>query len=678
MNIDELKKFISLYLLSGISIMPVKKDKIPVLLGWTDDSFSINESEMFAYADKGYQVGIITGKKSGITVIDIDFVEDGKFGTDPSIFPDTYTIRTPSGALQKYYQYDARMPQSQLGFAPYPKVDIRNDGGQVVAPPSSMDYIKSYASASKHIVGSYEIVSGSIADLAPFPFDLFKEIIALKIDDKDVKSYVPQGRPGDDFDKDVSWDDLLSAHGWKRAHTDRKGSTHWVRPGKDGDATSATTRVTDDGRDRLFVFSTNADPFVPYDKDKKNSYTKFSAFATLHHDGDFSLAATALKEQGYGESAISLAIKRGIETPKLADSDEKMDLICLDDVMEEPIDWVWSGKIARGELCIIAGEPGAGKTMIVVDIAARISKGSALPLTTECISNGIAGNVIFLTSENDPAKVLRPRLFASGADLKKIHLLSSSVNSIEKGKKKNRHVALSEDAEKIGNAVASIPNVVALIIDPISEYMGKKDANNNADVRDVLATLTDHVRGKNVAIIAITHYNKKVEITSASARINGSIGFAGAARTAFAVGKFFDDRWSDEEKAQREGQMAFSSVKNNLSGDKGGYVYKITPFSYEKNGVYIDTAHIIWVEEITESADELLQRSNDKMGRPRRERDKCKDWLEDYLNNSPDGAKRLDIEDAGRAKGHTRATIDRASKELLIDKSDGVWKLQEF
>jgi len=422
--------------------------------------------------------------------------------------------------------------------------------------------------------------------------------------------------------------------------------------------------VCDDGRERLFVFSTNAEPFETFDKNRHNSYNKITAYGKLNNHVDFTETVKALREQGYGVQPVE-------DTPAQETQEEEnsMKYVCMNDVEEQAIDWVWPEKIARGELCIIAGEPGASKTMIAVDLAARVSIGDTVPLGLERICKG---NVVFLTSENDPAKVLRPRLVGAGADLSKVFLISSSLTEKDKdGKKKKKHVALAEDAEKIGRIMGEIKDVVLLIIDPISEYMGKKDANNNADVRDMLATLTDHVRSHNVAILAIAHFNKKTDVTSASSRINGSIGFAGAARTAFAVGKVVKEE--DEEDDGQE-EKYFSMVKNNLSADKGGYIYTVQSHNYYKDGVEIKTARIKWLRLMDEEADAMLAKASGR-GRPSSARDKCKEWLERYLQNHPEGVRRHDVINDGAKVGFSPATIDRTKDAMLITKEGSLWKL---
>ena len=651
-----MQKMINALDLLGIKYLPLKTNKQPVVSGWGDELYICNESEI-----EGHQLGILTGKRSGITVIDIDFKAPDTFGTDPDIFPETYTVRTPTGALQKYYQYDERINQTQKSFDKFPHVDIRNDGGYVVAVPSKAKYIKHYKEIDLNveIEGGYTVESGSLNNLTPFPFHLFEDTInETKKDVGDLQPYIKDAKkPGDDFEQSVSWSQILTPYGFNESHTDNKGVTHWVRPGKK-EGTSATTMVCPDGRERLFVFSTNAEPFETYVKTKHNSYNKITAYSILNHGGDFKRTVKSLREQGYGTQPVE-------DKPGESNS---MSYVCMNDVEEQEIDWVWPEKIARGELCIIAGEPGASKTMVAVDLAARVSTGATAPLSEEPICKG---NVVFLTSENDPAKVLRPRLVAAGADLSKVFLISSSLTEVDNnGKAKKKHVALAEDAEKIGRIMGEIEDVVLLIIDPISEYMGKKDANNNADVRDMLATLTDHVRSHNVAILAIAHFNKKTDVTSASSRINGSIGFAGAARTAFAVGRVVKE--DDEDDGQEE--KYFSMVKNNLSADKGGYIYMVVSHNYYKDGKQIKTAKIDWLRLMDEEADAMLAKASGR-GRPPSASNKCKEWLEGYLMSRPEGVKRYDVINDGARFGFSPATIDRVKETLLITKDGGLWKL---
>lgn len=98
--------------------------------------------------------------------------------------------------------------------------------------------------------------------------------------------------PGDDYEAQVDWSDILTPHGWTLIHA-RGRERFWTRPGKNV-GISATTGHADD-RDRLYVF-TSSTIF-----NAETPYTKFGAYAHLNHNGDYKAAASALAAKGFGK-----------------------------------------------------------------------------------------------------------------------------------------------------------------------------------------------------------------------------------------------------------------------------------------------------------------------------------------------------------------------------------------
>lgn len=125
------------YAVGGYSVIPLKKDKKPLVASWKDFQKKaapdhIVEAWWEQYPDAN--IGIVTGKISGITVVDIDMNGDDTVPLDT--FPETFTVKTPSGGYHLYYQYDAKIKTNANGYPQFPHVDIRNDGGYVVGPYS--------------------------------------------------------------------------------------------------------------------------------------------------------------------------------------------------------------------------------------------------------------------------------------------------------------------------------------------------------------------------------------------------------------------------------------------------------------------------------------------------------------------------------------------------------------
>lgn len=156
---------------SGLSIMPVGLDKRPLLKSWKQyQTKRPTDEEIEAWWEKWPKanIGVITGKVSGITVIDVDTYKGGKADR----FPKTYTVQTGNGGLHLYYKYAPGLTISANAYADMPGIDIRNDGGYVVGPYSETNY--SDLHTHEHRGGAYTVVSS--IEMAPFPSALFPQV----------------------------------------------------------------------------------------------------------------------------------------------------------------------------------------------------------------------------------------------------------------------------------------------------------------------------------------------------------------------------------------------------------------------------------------------------------------------------------------------------------------------
>jgi hypothetical protein len=86
-------------------------------------------------------------------------------------------------------------------------------------------------------------------------------------------------RPGDVFEREASWQDILSSFGWHSFRPTSKGFVA-TRPKKEH-GVSGEVRAYGD-HEVFIVYSSNALPFQ-----SENYYTKFGAYALLKHGGDF-------------------------------------------------------------------------------------------------------------------------------------------------------------------------------------------------------------------------------------------------------------------------------------------------------------------------------------------------------------------------------------------------------
>ncbi len=148
----------------GYSVIPLGDDKRPRISSWkpfqekaADEEQIMKWWEMWPHAN----IGIVTGRVSGITVIDVDAYKPGAITTET--FPATYAVATGNGGTHLYYQYAPGLTISAGAYPQYPHLDIRNDGGFIVAPPSVTNYDGK---------GGVYTVKNNVP-LAPFPSEMF-------------------------------------------------------------------------------------------------------------------------------------------------------------------------------------------------------------------------------------------------------------------------------------------------------------------------------------------------------------------------------------------------------------------------------------------------------------------------------------------------------------------------
>ena len=89
----------------------------------------------------------------------------------------------------------------------------------------------------------------------------------------------------------------------------------------------------------------------------------------------------------------------------------------LSEVSAEPVSWLWPGWIQEGSVTMLDGGPGVGKTLITLDLAARVSTGHTMP-------DGRSGSgepaAVVLVTGDDVTRTVMPRLDVVGADMTRI------------------------------------------------------------------------------------------------------------------------------------------------------------------------------------------------------------------------------------------------------------------
>jgi len=324
------------------------------------------------------------------------------------------------------------------------------------------------------------------------------------------------------------------------------------------------------------------------------------------------------------------------------------------DIEPEAITWLWPARLAIGKVTIIAGEPGLGKSQLSCALAATVTTGGQWPC-----GEGISprGSVIILSAEDDAADTIRPRLDAAGADVTKVLIVSAVQAADTKGR---RSFNLQSDLLALERTISGAGDVVAVLIDPVSSYLGKVDSHKNAELRAVLEPLGEMAARLRVAVVAITHLNKSGS-GSANNRFIGSIAFVAAARAAFIVAR------DNEDKERR----LFLPTKNNVGREGNGLSFRI---GLKDIGSGIFAPMVLWEGAVTVTAEEALA-SKAENQRSAPDRENAESFLKTILEHGPLPTRRIQAE--AKEAGLAWATVRRAKDMLGVIASkkalDGSW-----
>jgi hypothetical protein len=151
--------------------------------------------------------------------------------------------------------------------------------------------------------------------------------------------------------------------------------------------------------------------------------------------------AEDMREAGASEQSIHLAVQGTYEYLKVA-LDEKLDqsaekliknpdsalehtqqmpVTVLSQVKTQQVDWLWQRRIPLGKITILDGDPGMGKSLLAIFIAACVSTGQPMPDGAP----GKQGKVILIAPEDAAEDTIKPRVEAAGGDPSQVILLET-------------------------------------------------------------------------------------------------------------------------------------------------------------------------------------------------------------------------------------------------------------
>ena len=142
----------------------------------------------------------------------------------------------------------------------------------------------------------------------------------------------------------------------------------------------------------------------------------------------------------------------------------------MKDVKHEKVEWLLYTFIPYGKVTIIQGDPGEGKTTLVLQIIARLTNGESVigkeakpPI-----------NVIYQTAEDGLGDTIKPRLLSANADCSKVLV-------IDDGK-----IPLTMMDSRLEKAL-KVTGAKLVVLDPIQGFLGATvDMHRANEIRPVM------------------------------------------------------------------------------------------------------------------------------------------------------------------------------------------------
>ena len=323
-----------------------------------------------------------------------------------------------------------------------------------------------------------------------------------------------------------------------------------------------------------------------------------------------------------------------------------VELVPASSIKIKPVRWLWHNRLPEGELTLLAGREGLGKSTIAYTLAAWVTLG-----TMKGRYEGQPRAVVVAATEDSWEHTIVPRLMAAGADLNRVFRIDVVTEDGADGL-----LTLPSDIASLHEAVERSDAALVLLDPLISRLSAQLDSHKDAEVRVALEPLTAFAKRACVSVLGIIHVNK----SSSSDALNvimGSRAFAAVARAVLMAVKNPEDD-----------TCLFGLAKNNLgSKDQPAFQYRIVGEKVaETDEGPVWTGKIDWLGKSDRSVDEVMIAMGEGGMDGMSAVDEAAAWLEDYLTAEGGSKASSIVKTAGGKQGHNDRNLKRAASKIKI------------
>lgn len=357
-----------------------------------------------------------------------------------------------------------------------------------------------------------------------------------------------------------------------------------------------------------------------------------------------------------------------------------LDVRQLSQVAPERVEWLWKPLLPVGRPVSLEGNPGIGKSNVVVKIAAHLTTGRAFPTVVEATAPQRAFApcpVALLGAEDDAADTIRPRLEVNGGDAQHFYLFEGWRHPDG-----TRGLLTLQDLRLLQTLLEDYQPAL-LVVDPLQAFFGRGlDMNHANETRPVLADVAALCKEQRCTILYVRHLAKAHKEQAIYAAI-GSIDISAHVRSAMLVGVDPDNparRILAHHKASNAPEaesLAFTltSVEREM-------------FRADESSVMVEASRVDWDGLSPLKAADLLQpRQSDEEQEDKSALGQAREFLQELLQEGPVLSKEVkaSAKEAGvamrtlaRAKALIRVKVTRREQEgLPREKWPWVWQFPE-
>lgn len=308
------------------------------------------------------------------------------------------------------------------------------------------------------------------------------------------------------------------------------------------------------------------------------------------------------------------------------------------DVVMRNINWVVPRMFARGEVTIVEGDPGVGKSYLMQVISGHICDGKAIPSIEEY--EPIQGRVAYFDTENTADTVTKLRLIENGVETLENYRQGEEPFTIDDEERWDRVAEVLEDFR---------PSFI--VFDTINTYIGSADTYRSSETQQALGHFKKLAVQFDCPVILLRHLTKGGK-DKALYRGQGSIAFTGVARIVLLVGIHPED----------QEVRVVASTKNNIGPHMKSFTYRIDPLPDTKKSR--NRSKLSWGEFVDLTSEDIVSVAPIK----NKESESAVKWLKELLESR--GKTELSrIERMAQSRSISKTNIHRAADQLGIDKT---------